>query len=109
MGLTCCPRDACVAWALLAVLPPELLLHLDDVVLGELGLRGRNRCVAISRRTMLLVILGQWPSGSIDFLQIGHKELISVRNSSMHSGWNMCPQRISRITVTLLSNSSKQM
>ena len=86
MGLACCVKDVCVVWDFLEVLPPELLLHLDAVDFGELDLRGRNRCVAISRRTMLLVILGQWPSGSIDFLQIGHKELMSVRNSSMHSG-----------------------
>ncbi len=60
-----------------------------------------NRRMARSRRTMAFVILGQCPLGSMQTLQRGQRELHSLRNASMQSGWNMWPQNSSRMMVTL--------
>ena len=49
--------------------------------------RTRSFRTARSRRTIWLVILGQYPGGSIEALQSGQSELISPKNSSMHPVW----------------------
>src|SRR6187549_3767387 len=80
---------------------PHLLLLLPSEVDSEssTSTRSRSRRTARSRRTMLLVMRGLYPRGSIDRLHIGHSELTSDKNSSMHSGWKMWPHGSSRITV----------